>query len=120
MGIVVAMVSGGNGPSTKGREGRGWCWGGGSPLTLSQVVPVGAGEKGVAAQALVAQPLPSSAQEALHQIHQGPAGAYLLWELQVPLGVKTRRGGQGASTEERQSQPLFCYYTLVKSPQSTE
>ena len=67
-----------------GGEGRG-CRGGCSPLTLSQVVPVGAGEKGVAAQALVAQPLPGSAQEALHQVHQEPAGAHLLWELQVPL-----------------------------------
>ena len=83
----------------------------GSRLTLSQVVPVGGGEKGVAAQALVAQPLPSAAQEALHQVHHDPAGAHLLWELQVPLRVKTEAEVVKETVyrkRDARSRPLFC------------
>ena len=90
-------------------------------LTLSQVVPVGGGEKGVAAQALVAQPLPSSAQEALHQVHHDPAGAHLLWELQVPLRVKTEAEVVKETAyrkRDARSRPLFCCDTVVKSPRS--
>lgn len=52
---------------------------------MSEAAPVDAGEEGVRAQTLVAEPFPRHTQQTLHEIHELRAGFGIVRELQVTL-----------------------------------